>query len=48
MEKNSILTALINNSITDKLTHLEKRNENEISDLDHLISTMKNLDSIYI
>lgn len=45
MEKNSILTALINNSITDKLAHLEKRNDHEISDLDYLINTMKSLDS---
>jgi hypothetical protein len=45
MEKTSILTALINNSIIDKLARLEKRNVSEISDLDHLLSTMKNLES---
>jgi hypothetical protein len=45
MEKNSILKTLINHSIIDKLAHLEKRNENEVTDLDHLLSTVKNLES---
>jgi hypothetical protein len=43
MEKNAILTTLLNHSISDKLSHLEKRNENEVSDLDYLSSTIKNL-----
>jgi hypothetical protein len=46
MEKNAILTALLNHSILDKLTHLEKRNENEVSDLNHLMNLSKTMEGI--